>query len=189
MRKALGDLPFVAEDLGYITPEVRELRKELGIPGMKIMQFGFSNPGAHIYLPHRFQPDSVVYTGTHDNDTIVGWWNSSATDEEKELATQYLGIQEGGVHWAFIRGALTSVAVLCVIPVQDILGLGSEGRMNIPSEIGDNWSWRFPEQALTPELARKLAVLVEVTDRDVCAKDPSKCAQQRGRKVSEDFAA
>ena len=125
LRTALGKLPFIAEDLGYITREVHELRKALEIPGMKVLQFGFGNKGAHIYLPHRYEPDCVVYTGTHDNDTMVGWWNTSATEEEKELVSTYLNVGEEGVHWAFIRAALTSVANLCVIPVQDVLGLDS----------------------------------------------------------------
>ena len=123
-KNALGKLPFIAEDLGYITPEVRDLRKKLDIPGMKVMQFGFGDRGAHIYLPHMFTPDSVVYTGTHDNDTTVGWWDSDAQREnEKRCATDYLGNADDGIHWAFIRAAFASVAILAVIPVQDVLGL------------------------------------------------------------------
>ena len=91
---------------------------------MKVLQFGFGDRGAHIYLPHRFEPDSVVYTGTHDNDTTVGWWNSGATEKKRSWPPLYLGIGDDGVHWAFIRAALTSVATLAVIPVQDVLGLG-----------------------------------------------------------------
>jgi 4-alpha-glucanotransferase len=189
LRSALGDLPFIAEDLGYITPEVNDLRKELGIPGMKVMQWGFGDRGAHKYLPHRFERNSVVYTGTHDNDTIVGWWNSAATDDEKKLASAYLGIGDDEVHWAFIRAALTSVANLAVIPVQDILGLGSDARMNVPSQTVGNWSWRLPLGALTPELAAKLATFVEVTDRDASPPQPSSDAGQDGREVTGDFAA
>ena len=189
MRTALGDLPFIAEDLGYITRDVTELRKKLGIPGMKVMQFGFGDRGAHKYLPHRFERDSVVYTGTHDNDTTVGWWNSSATEEEKKLATIYLGIGDDGVHWAFIRAALTSVANLVVIPVQDLLGLGSEGRMNVPSKTVGSWAWRLRSGALTPELAAKLAVMVDITDRDVSQPTPSSDAEQGETEVSEEFAA
>ncbi len=189
LKSALGKLPFIAEDLGYITPEVHHLRKSLEIPGMKILQFGFGNPGAHAYLPHRYDPDCVVYTGTHDNDTTVGWWNSGATPKEKELASAYLGIGADGVSWAFIRGALTSVANLCIIPVQDVLGLGSEARMNVPSETGDHWSWRLRSDALTPELAKKMATLVEVTDRDVCVKVPSPGDEQGQGEIRQDFAA
>jgi 4-alpha-glucanotransferase len=189
LRSALGDLPFIAEDLGYITPEVTELRKELGIPGMKVMQFGFGDYGARKYLPHRFEHNSVVYTGTHDNDTTVGWWNLSATEEEKKLASAYLGIDDDEVHWAFIRAALTSVANLAVIPVQDVLGLGSHARMNVPSQSVGNWSWRLHPGALTPEIAAKLAALVEVTDRDASLQLTSSDTEQDDRKVNEDFAA
>jgi 4-alpha-glucanotransferase len=189
LRNALGKLPFIAEDLGYITREVHELRKRLDIPGMKVLQFGFGDRGAHMYLPHRYAPDSVVYTGTHDNDTTLGWWNSSATEEEKQLAKLYLGICDGCVAWAFVRAALTSVAVLAIVPVQDILGIGSEARMNVPSQTEGNWSWRLCAAALTPELAQKLAMLVECTDRDLCVKEPSNKGQQGDGKMGEDFAA
>jgi 4-alpha-glucanotransferase len=189
LRTALGKLPFIAEDLGYITPEVHHLRKALEIPGMKILQFGFGNKGAHVYLPHRYEPDCVVYTGTHDNDTIVGWWNTSATEEEKELASTYMNIGEDGVQWAFIRAALTSVANLCVIPVQDVLGLDSSARMNVPSEVHGSWTWRLRAGALTPELAAKMAALVEVTDRDVDVKLPSVEREQSNGEAGKDFAA
>jgi len=172
LKSDLGELPFIAEDLGLITPEVRELRKKLDMPGMKVMQFGFGDKGAHIYLPHRFTPDYVVYTGTHDNDTTVGWWNNSASEQEKAWAAEYLGRVEDGIHWAFIRAAFSSVATLAVIPVQDVLGLDSDARMNIPSKPGGNWTWRLSCGALTPELADKLALLTVVTDRDVSVKDP-----------------
>jgi 4-alpha-glucanotransferase len=188
LRTALGKLPFIAEDLGYITPEVHKLRKNLDIPGMKILQFGFGNKGAHTYLPHRYDPDCVVYTGTHDNDTIVGWWNTAATKEEKELASAYLNIGDG-VQWAFIRAALTSVANFCVIPVQDVLGLDSSARMNVPSEIDGSWTWRLRPGALTSEMAAKMAALVEVTDRDACAKQPSLQREQGDGEAGEDFAA
>jgi len=187
LRDSLGDLPFIAEDLGYITPAVTELRRKLGIPGTKVMQFGFGDRGARKYLPHRFKHNSVVYTGTHDNDTTVGWWNSSATEAEKKLASSYLGIGCDGVHWAFIRAALTSVANLAVIPAQDVLGLGSEARMNVPSQKVGSWTWRLRPGALTPELAAKLAALVEVTDRDASLQQPSTGAEQENREVDEDF--
>jgi len=187
LHSELGDLPFIAEDLGYITREVTDLRKKLNIPGMRIMQFGFGNCGAHKYLPHRFQPDSVVYTGTHDNDTIVGWWNSGATEDERKLASAYLGIGNDGVHWAFLRAALTSVANLAVIPMQDILGLGSEARMNVPSKAVGNWSWRLRCGTLTPELAEKLATLVEITDRDAGLLPAALDTEQGGGKVNENF--
>jgi len=189
LRDALGKLPFIAEDLGYITPEVHELRRVLDIPGMKVLQFGFGNKGAHIYLPHKYEPNCVAYTGTHDNDTVVGWWNNIATEQEKKLASAYLGIGDEGVHWAFIRAILASVATLTVVPIQDVLGLGSEARMNVPSESAGSWAWRLKPGSLTSELAAKLAQLVEVTDRDVCVKQASVERQQGHRKDAEDFAA
>jgi 4-alpha-glucanotransferase len=191
LRSALGKLPFIAEDLGYITKEVQELRKALQIPGMKILEFGFGNKGAHIYLPHRYEPDCVAYTGTHDNDTVIGWWNSGATEEEKRLASTYLGIDGDGdgVHWAFIRALLTSVAGLTVVPVQDVLGLGSEARMNVPSESDGSWTWRLQPGALTPELAVRLAALVEISDRDVCVKQASGNRQHSHREAGKQFAA
>ena len=189
LKGSLGKLPYIAEDLGYITREVHDLRKALKIPGMKILQFGFGNKGAHIYLPHQYEPDCVVYTGTHDNDTTVGWWNTTATDEEKKLATAYLGIGKDGVHWAFIRAALSSVANSCVIPVQDVLGLDSSARMNVPSETDGSWTWRLRAGALTPALAKKMAMLVDITDRDAFVKDASTQAEQGDRKMSEQFAA
>jgi 4-alpha-glucanotransferase len=189
LRSALGELPFIAEDLGYITPGVNELRKKLDIPGMQVMQFGFGDRGARKYLPHRFEPNSVVYTGTHDNDTTVGWWNSGATEEEKRAAAAYLGIGDDGVHWSFIRAALTSVANLVVIPVQDVLGLDSIGRMNVPSQTTGSWSWRLRPGALTPELAAKLASLVEVTDRNAATPEPRSDAHQGNGDLSEEFVA
>jgi len=139
LRQALGELPFIAEDLGFITPAVHALRDRLQIPGMRVMQFGFGDPGAHIYLPHRFPTNTVVYSGTHDNDTTLGWWRSGATPQEKEAAAAYFfgdqgaqKIPEPEIPWAFVRAAAHSVANLCVIPLQDILGLGSEARMNVP---------------------------------------------------------
>lgn len=165
LRESLGGLPFFAEDLGYITPEVHKLRERFEIPGMAVMQFGFGDRGAHIYLPHMFTRDRVVYTGTHDNDTIVGWWKDGASAQEREHAVSYLGKADDGIHWAMIRAAFGSVASLCVVPLQDVLGLGSEARMNVPSVNDGNWRWRFQESMLTDALARKLADLTDVSDR------------------------
>ncbi|HMK23318.1 MAG TPA: 4-alpha-glucanotransferase [Terriglobales bacterium] len=165
VRGALGGLPFFAEDLGYITPEVHALRTRLEIPGMAVLQFGFGDKGAHIYLPQQLQPETVVYTGTHDNDTLVGWWTSGASVEERRNAEAYLGKAEDGIHWSFIRAAQASVASLSVVPLQDVLGLGSEGRMNTPSENAGNWRWRLQPGMLTEDLAEKLALLAEVADR------------------------
>lgn len=164
LREALGGLPFFAEDLGYITPEVHALRERLQIPGMAVLQFGFGDEGAHMYLPHRSE-GKVIYTGTHDNDTVAGWWNSGASEYERRNAEGYVGRCEDGIHWAFVRAAQCSPASLCIIPLQDTLGLGSEARMNTPSLHGGNWRWRFDQQRLTSELAAKLALLAELSDR------------------------
>lgn len=164
-RQQLGDLPFIAEDLGVITPDVYALRERLKIPGMRVMQFGFDNPGAHIYLPHKYEPNTVVYTGTHDNDTTPGWWKNGISGDGRRFVTAYLGEPDDGMHWAMIRAAEESVARLCIIPLQDVLGLGSDARMNIPSSSGGNWSWRYQSGSLKPELAQKLATMMEVCDR------------------------
>lgn len=189
LKSALGDLPLIAEDLGYITEEVRELRRKLGIPGMKVMQFGFGDKGAHIYLPHMFEKNSVVYTGTHDNDTTLGWWNSSATGDEKRLALSYFGNGDDGIHWSFLRAAFTSVSNLVVVPVQDVLGLDGDARMNVPSLPGGNWSWRLAAGALTPELAQKLAILTSVTDRDSSARLPSLSRDSVDQETNQPFVA
>jgi 4-alpha-glucanotransferase len=165
VREALGGLPFFAEDLGLITPDVHALRDRLQIPGMAVLQFGFGDAGAHIYLPHRMTPDKVIYTGTHDNDTVLGWWQSAASEHERRHALSYLGPAEDGINWAFIRAAQSSIANLCVIPLQDVLGLGSEARMNTPSQNNGNWRWRYQRGMLTQQLADKLADLAEVSDR------------------------
>jgi 4-alpha-glucanotransferase len=164
LREALGGLPFFAEDLGYITPEVHALRDRLQIPGMAVLQFGFGDEGAHMYLPHR-AAGKIMYTGTHDNDTVVGWWHSGAAEHERRNAAAYLGICDDAIHWCFIRAAHCSPATLSIVPLQDVLGLGSEARMNTPSVYGGNWRWRFDHSGLTNEIAAKLAHLVELSDR------------------------
>ncbi len=165
LRDALGGLPFFAEDLGYITADVHALRERIGIPGMAVLQFGFGDVGSHTHLPHTYTPERVVYTGTHDNDTILGWWESAVTEEERTHARAYLGTCEDGVNWALIRNAINSVARLSVVPLQDVLGLGSEARMNVPSKTEGNWQWRYRPEMLRPELASKLSALTEVADR------------------------
>ncbi|MGB9197916.1 MAG: 4-alpha-glucanotransferase [Terriglobales bacterium] len=165
VREALGGLPFFAEDLGYITEDVHALRDRLQIPGMAVMQFGFGDAGAHIHLPHTFKKEKVVYTGTHDNDTLCGWWASAATEHERASVQAYLGRCDDGVHWSMIRAAETSVANLCMLPLQDVLGLGSAARMNVPSREDGNWRWRFDPNLLKLEIAAKLAAIAEVCDR------------------------
>jgi 4-alpha-glucanotransferase len=165
LREALGGLPFFAEDLGHITSDVHALRERLQIPGMAVLQFGFGDVGAHMYLPHTFTAEKVVYTGTHDNDTLLGWWQTGATDHERQQVGAYLGNCDDGLNWAMIRAAASSVANLAIVPLQDVLGLGSDARMNVPSREEGNWRWRFTPEALRPELAKKLATLSEVCDR------------------------
>jgi 4-alpha-glucanotransferase len=164
IRDALGELPIVAEDLGFITPEVQELRSAIGVPGMKILQFAFSH--AHsTHLPHAYDPKTVVYTGTHDNDTARGWY-AEATEEERETVEAYLGVTDADdVAWALIRAAYTSVAETAIVPVQDILDLGTEARMNMPGAEHDNWSWRHNTGALTAKHAERLRMLAQVSGR------------------------
>jgi 4-alpha-glucanotransferase len=165
LREALGGLPFFAEDLGYITPEVHALRERHQIPGVAVLQFGFGNPGAHIYLPHRITADCVIYTGTHDNDTTLGWWESGVGEYERHAIQTYIGSCADGIHWGLIRLAQASVASLSVVPLQDVLGLGSEARLNTPSVPTGSFRWRYQPGSLTRELAERLASLAEVTDR------------------------
>lgn len=168
LKDVFGNLPFIAEDLGLITPEVDDLREHFGMPGMRILQFGFSDRGSHLYLPHRFVPNAVVYTGTHDNNTTLGWWQHDATEQERANAQTYLQPIEhdGEIVWAMMRAAADSVANLCIFPMQDVLHLGSKARMNTPSASGGNWTWRYGLDALHPDFAMKLAALMEMTDRD-----------------------
>jgi 4-alpha-glucanotransferase len=167
LRDELGELPFIAEDLGIITPEVDALRERFELPGMRILLFGFGDRKAHNYLPHRYVRNTVVYTGTHDNNTTRGWWEDEARAEEKAAIKAYLGSTGQDIAWDMIRAAASSIADLCLVPVQDILALSTEARMNMPSRSTGNWSWRCPEDLLTDELAAKLAALAEVTDRDL----------------------
>jgi 4-alpha-glucanotransferase len=168
LREIFGELPFIAEDLGIITPEVDELREYFNMPGMRILQFGFGDRGGHLYLPHRFVANTVVYTGTHDNNTTLGWWTEDATETERNNAQTYLGPidHDHEIVWTMIRCAAASVATLCIFPLQDLLQLGTVARMNRPSAAYGNWAWRLGLDALKPELAARLAALMEMTDRD-----------------------
>ena len=168
LKEVFGDLPFVAEDLGLITKEVDELREHFGMPGMRILQFGFSDRGSHLYLPHRYVPNTVAYTGTHDNNTTLGWWLDDISPAERLNVQVYLQTIDhpGDVVWAMIRCAARSVADLCIFPLQDILHLGSEARMNTPAAGAGNWTWRYHPNALHPDFATKMAKLMEMTDRD-----------------------
>lgn len=166
LRKKLGtggELPLIAEDLGEITPAVEALRREANLPGMKVLQFAFSDP-ENPFLPHNYDgPDYVAYTGTHDNDTTAGWW-SSASPEERAFARRYLGREYVSI-WDFIRLAYSSTAGRAIVPMQDALELGSEARMNTPGTASGNWSWRMDAAALTPELAERLRSLADTYGR------------------------
>ena len=161
---ALGDLPIIAEDLGIITLEVSVLRERTGFPGMRVLQFAFSGDAGNAFLPHNFEPGTVVYTGTHDNDTVPGWW-ASCSPHERAFATHYLGIDDHhAVHWAMVRAASFSVARLSFCQFQDVLGLGSQHRMNKPGTMGC-WSWRFSWDWVGPELAQQLGQITAASGR------------------------
>ncbi len=162
-RRALGQVSLVAEDLGVITDDVRELLSALGIPGMVILQFGFSGDDSE-HLPHRHVPNAVVYTGTHDNDTARGWF-ASLSEEESRRALDYLGGDGSEIAWDLIRAAYESVATTAVVPLQDVLGLGSEARMNTPAVAAGNWSWRASASGFTAARAARLRRLAGLTGR------------------------
>ena len=163
VRAALGDVPLIAEDLGVITEDVRELLAAVGVPGMKVLQFGFSTDDAE-HLPHRHVPRCVVYTGTHDNDTTHGWF-ASLPEEERRRVLDYVGGDGASIDWDLIRAAYESVAETAIVPLQDVLGLGSEARMNTPAIPAGNWSWRARASDFTGERAARLRRLAALTGR------------------------
>lgn len=176
LQKALGNLPIVAENLGVITPEVEAIRTQFGFPGMAILQFAFGNdPQAPDFKPHNYPRDRVAYTGTHDNDTTVGWWtsqdagDSTRTEEdvrkERDFTRRYLATDGREINWVFIRTLMASVANTVLFPLQDVLGLASEARMNTPAVPSGNWRWRYRAEMLTPEIAGRLKEMVNTYDR------------------------
>ncbi|MFH1542629.1 MAG: 4-alpha-glucanotransferase [bacterium] len=168
LKKRFPNLPLMAEDLGMITDDVKTVMKKFGFPGMKILLFAFNdNDPKHPYLPQNFTPDCVVYTGTHDNNTVRGWFDNEATAEDKERLFRSLGrtVDADNVAWSLVELALGSVANTAIIPVQDLLGLGESARMNMPARTEGNWQWRLKTGALTPALADKLAELTRRTNR------------------------
>lgn len=176
VRNRLGTLPIIAEDLGVITPEVDALRDQLGFPGMRILQFAFgTDPKADEYKPHNYSKNCVVYTGTHDNNTTIGWLkgtdleDSTQSREEREretqLALKYAGTDGHELNWDFIRLALMSVADTAIIPLQDVVGLGSEARMNLPGTAEGNWCWRFRPDMLTEQVKARLTELTSIYGR------------------------
>jgi len=164
LKKALGDLPIIAENLGVITPEVEGLRAECGFPGMRVLQFAFGGDATNEHLPHNHTSDSVVYTGTHDNDTTVSWFESLG-DAEREYCLKYLGSVTGEINWDMIRAAVASVADTAIIPLQDVLGLGNEARMNLPATETGNWTWRISPGALRDDAANRLSDLCRLYGR------------------------
>ena len=155
LKTRFKTLPLVAEDLGVITPAVTELRDAFGFPGMKILQFAFDGGPTNPYLPHNHRPDSLVYTGTHDNDTILGWF-AGLSEVQKAHIYDYFGQTGETMPWLLIRAALASVARMSIMPLQDLLGLDGEHRMNTPGTTAGNWRWRFEWSQVPDELAAKL---------------------------------
>ena len=166
VKKKLGKLNIIAEDLGFLTPAVLKFRDQTGFPGMKVLQFAFDTREESDYLPHNYIKNCIVYTGTHDNDTVMGWIEKTGNKKDVNHAKRYLRLTKGeGYHWGFVRGAWSSPAVLAIAPMQDILGLGNEARMNLPSTLGDNWKWRMEDGVLTDTLASKLKKLTKLYGR------------------------
>ena len=165
IKSQLGELPIIAEDLGLMTQGVIDLREATGFPGMKILGFAFDSGEENDYLPHTYTKNCVVYTGTHDNDTLVGWFQK-AKEEDRQFARDYLNSRsDDEIHWDAIRGAWSSVACMAISPVQDFLGLGSEARINTPGVASGNWQWRLKQGVLTNELAERIAKLTKIYSR------------------------
>jgi 4-alpha-glucanotransferase len=165
LEQRFGNLPVVAEDLGLITPEVTALREHHGFPGMKILQFAFDGDNENAYLPHNHESNSVVYTGTHDNDTTLGWFESLSEDQQNRVM-EYLGHPDEPMPWSLIRAAFNSIAELAVVPMQDVLALGSADRMNIPGTTSEtNWRWQFSWDQVEEGLPEKIRLMVEQSER------------------------
>ncbi|MBX9692838.1 MAG: 4-alpha-glucanotransferase, partial [Cyanobacteria bacterium] len=175
LRRSFPNLPIIVEDLGVITPDVEELRDEFEFPGMRILQMGFGSDADNIDLPHNYIPHSVVYTGTHDHDTTIGWFKSkeggSSTrpqeqiEYERNRCLEYLRSDGKQINWDFITAAFASVSCLSIVPMQDVLGLGSQSRMNLPASQEGNWAWRLKADVLTPELMVKLKGVTKLYGR------------------------
>jgi 4-alpha-glucanotransferase len=164
MRNSLGELPIIAEDLGVITPEVEEMRDKFEFPGMKILQFAFGGERNSNFLPHNFGHNCVVYTGTHDNETTLGWYHNSSVDE-KDHVRRYVASDGSDISWDLIRLAYASVADTAVIPLQDLMSLGNEARMNYPGKVGGWWTWRYTEDMLADSISQHLLELTELFGR------------------------
>jgi 4-alpha-glucanotransferase len=165
IQAALGPLAIIAEDLGVVTPDVEALRSTFAFPGMRVLQFAFGGDSTNSFLPHRHARDTVVYTGTHDNDTTVGWW-AYISEAERQHVRDYLGVDGHDIHWDLIRAACASVADTAIHPMQDILGLGTEHRMNFPGKAEGYWEWRFDWSEVNPSHAARLLQLCRLYGRD-----------------------
>lgn len=155
LKYSFPQLPIIAEDLGIITPDVAALRDKFELPGMRVLQFAFGDNEANPFLPHNYIPNTVAYTGTHDNDTTLGWW-STLSEREKSFAQQYLQSDGQAIHWDMMQALSASVANTVIFPLQDVLGLSSEHRMNFPGKPSENWEWRFTPDQIKPEYTHKL---------------------------------
>lgn len=165
LRERMGDLPLVAEDLGLITPDVIELRKAFGFPGMRVLQFAWGSGAENPFLPHHHEVDTVAYTGTHDNNTTVGWYTEETTPESREHLDDYIGHPAGPIHLELLRMAYASPAMVAIAPMQDLLGLDSFARMNTPGQAAGNWAWRLRDDQLSGDLAERLKQWVELYGR------------------------
>ena len=165
MKKKFKEVKVIAEDLGFLTDTVLQLLEDTGFPGMKVMQFAFGGDEENAYLPHNHIKNCIVYTGTHDNETTVGWYEN-LEEEVKEHVDAYFGLKDcREINWVFIRAALSSVADTAIIPMQDYLGLGNEARINMPSSLGKNWEWRMKKEACSKELAKKIYQMTKIYGR------------------------
>ncbi|MDR0933982.1 MAG: 4-alpha-glucanotransferase [Burkholderiaceae bacterium] len=171
MKRVLGELNFIAEDLGVITPEVIALRKEFDLPGMRVLQFAFDYNPKNLYLPHNVEQDAVIYTGTHDNNTTRGWWDA-IPEHEKDYARRYLSVSGDWIHWDLVRTAMASVARYAIAPMQDVLGLGEECRMNAPGKASGSWEWRFTWDQVEGWFALHLAEMTRLYGRAPDVKKP-----------------
>lgn len=188
LQKELGSLPIIAEDLGEITTDVVEVRKEFGLPGMRVMQFAWSVVSTHPFIPdpnnpfmlHHHDANTVVYTGTHDNDTSIGWWRSSSKPEERACMQLYLATDGNAANWDLIRASFMSVANTAIVPAQDFLGLDSDARMNFPGRPEGNWTWRLLEGQLDDALAHRIRCALLLYER--CANPPDFVKEAKPKK-------
>ncbi|MBL6967179.1 MAG: 4-alpha-glucanotransferase, partial [Desulfobacteraceae bacterium] len=166
--QTLAPFPVIAEDLGYITDDVREVMAHFRFPGMKVLLFAFGDDDPmHPFLPHTYPKNCIAYTGTHDNNTLIGWFRNEISPKERERIFRYLYREEpvNEIHWEIIRLAMMSVADIAIIPMQDILGLGEDARMNQPATTSGNWRWRLLSEQIAPDIERKLSGMTRTYGR------------------------